>query len=142
MTHMRTIRFKARAKRTKEWAEGYYAIIHAPYTGCEGEVIGFDEFPAIFNDEPGHRCGGHWVDVYPQTLCERTDMEDADGLPIWEHDTVRATSIDHPDTYFDGEVVWMQTCFAVEDETGHHNPLCQLRAQYNITVTGNKFEGV
>jgi hypothetical protein len=69
-------------------------------------------------------------------------MEDADGLPIWEHDTVRATSIDHPDTYFDGEVVWMQTCFAVEDDTGHHTPLCQLRAQYNITVTGNKFEGV
>ena len=138
MTHMRTIRFKARAKKTKEWAEGYYAIILTPYTGGEGEVIG----PAIFNDEPGHRDGGHWVAVYPQTLCEQTDMEDADGLPIWEHDTVRATSIDHPDTYFDGEVVWMQTCFAVEDETGHHTPLCQLRAQYNITVTGNKFEGV
>ena len=139
---MRTIRFKARAKRTKEWAEGYYAIIHAPHTGGEGEVIGFDEFPAIFNDEPWRPDGGHWVDVYPQTLCQQTDMEDADGLPIWEHDTVRATSIDHPDTYFDGEVVWMQTCFAVEDETGHHTPICQLRAQYNITVTGNKFEGV
>lgn len=139
---MRQIRFKARAKKNKEWVEGYYAIIHAPHYGDENELIGFDEFPSIFNDEPGHRDGGHWVDVYPQTLCQMTDMEDADGLPIWEHDTVRATSIDHPDTYFDGEVVWMQTCFAVEDETGHHTPLCQLRAQYNITVTGNKFEGV
>lgn len=140
---MRQIRFKARAKRTKEWAEGYYAIIHAPHTGGEGEVIGIDERTVIFSDEPGYhdryvRC----IDVYPQTLCQQTDMEDADGLPIWEHDTVRATSIDHPDTYFDGEVVWMQTCFAVEDETGHHTPLCQLRAKYSITVTGNKFEGV
>lgn len=140
---MRQIRFKARAKKTKEWVEGYYAIIHEPCTGDEGEVIGFDEFPTIYvEDVPGIRYGGHWVDVYPQTLCQQTDMEDADGLPIWEHDTVRATSIDHPDTHFDGEVVWLQTCFAVEDETGHHTPLCQLRAQYNITVTGNKFEGV
>lgn len=140
MTNMRQIRFKARAKKTKEWVEGYYAIIHVPRTGDHGEVIGFDEIPAIFNDEPGHRDGGYWTDVYPQTLCQQTDMEDADGLPIWEHDTVRATSIDHPDTYFDGEVVWMQTCFAVEDETGHHTPLCQLRAHFNITVTGNKWE--
>jgi hypothetical protein len=143
MTHMRQIRFKARAKRTKEWAEGYYTIILAPRIGREGEVIVFDEFPVIqVNDKQTHRCGSYLVDVYPQTLCQQTDMEDAAGLPIWEHDTVRATSIDHPDTYFDGEVVWMQTCFAVEDETGHHTPLCQLRAQYNITVTGNKFDGV
>ena len=143
MTHMRQIRFKARAVKTKEWVEGLYAIIYETITGDEGEPVGFRQYPSIYViDDPWRPDHGHWVEVYPQTLCQQTDMEDADGLPIWEHDTVRATSIDHPDTYFDGEVVWMQTCFAVEDDKGHHTPLCQLRAHFNITVTGNKFEGV
>ena len=89
MTNMRNIRFKARAKKTKEWVEGYYAIIYAPRTGDEGEVIGVDEFPCIqVDNEQKHRYGGYWVDVYPQTLCQLSDMEDADRLPIWEHDTV------------------------------------------------------
>ena len=83
---MRQIRFKARAKKTKEWVEGYYATIHAPRYGDENELIGFDKFPAIFNDEPGHRDCGHWTDIYPQTLCQQTDMEDADGIKIWEND--------------------------------------------------------
>lgn len=139
---MRQIRFKARAKKNKEWVEGYYAIIHAPYYGDENEVIGFDEFPSIFNDEPGHRYGGYWVDVYPQTLCQQTDMEDADGLPIWEHDRVRLTPIGRPGTPHDGEVVWMQTCFGIEDELGHTAPICQLRPHFTIEVVGNKWEGV
>lgn len=138
---MRQIRFKARAKKNKEWVEGYYAIIHAPHYGDENELIGFDEFPSIFNDEPGHRDGGYWVDVYPQTLCQMTDMEDADGLPIWENDRVRLTPIGRPGTPHDGEVVWMQTCFGIEDELGHTAPICQLRPHFNIEVVGNKWEG-
>ena len=139
---MRQIRFKARAKKNKEWVEGYYAIIHAPHYGDENELIGFDEFPSIFNDEPGHRDAGHWVDVYPQTLCQMTDMTDADGLPIWENDRVRLTPIGRPGTPHDGEVVWMQTCFGIEDELGHTAPICQLRPHFTIEVVGNKFEGV
>ena len=140
---MRQIRFKARAKKTKEWVEGYYATIHAPRYGGENELIGFDKFPAILHDDlltPGHNVCGHWTDIYPQTLCQQTDMEDADGMPIWEHDTVRATSIDHPDTHFDGEVVWMQTCFAVEDDRGHHEPLSTLRNLCKIEVIGNRYD--
>lgn len=140
---MRQIRFKARAKKNKEWVEGYYAIIHAPHYGDENELIGFDEFPSIYEEDvPGIRYGGHWVDVYPQTLCQMTDMEDADGLPIWENDRVRLTPIGRPGTPHDGEVVWMQTCFGIEDELGHTAPICQLRPHFTIEVVGNKFEGV
>ena len=135
---MRTIRFKARAKRTKEWAEGYYAIIHAPHTG--GEVIGFDEFPAIFNDDPGHRDCGHWTDIYPQTLCQQTDMEDADGIKIWENDILRLSPFGKPESQYTGEVVWMQTCFAVEDDRGHHEPLSPLRSLCKIEVIGNRYD--
>lgn len=138
---MRQIRFKARAVKTNEWVEGYYAIIHAPRYGDENELIGFDEFPSINEVSPLYD-SDHWVDVYPQTLCQMTDMTDADGLPIWENDRVRLTPIGRPGTPHDGEVVWMQTCFGIEDELGHTAPICQLRPHFTIEVVGNKFEGV
>ena len=140
----RNIRFKARAVNTKDCVEGLYTIFYETITGDEGEPVGFRQYSSIYViDEPWRPDGGHWVEVYPQTLCQQTDMEDADGLPIWEHDTVRATSIDHPDTHFDGEVVWMQTCFAVEDDRGHHTPLSTLRNLCKIEVIGNRYdEGV
>jgi hypothetical protein len=101
---MRTIRFKARAKKTKEWVEGYYATIHAPRYGGENEFIGFDKFPAIFNDEPGHRDSGHWVEIYPQTLCQQTDMEDADGIKIWENDILRLSPFGKPESSISSSV--------------------------------------
>ena len=137
---MRTIRFKARAKKTKEWVEGYYATIHAPRYGGENELIGFDKFPAIFNDEPGHRDCGHWTDIYPQTLCQQTDMEDADGIKIWENDILRLSPFGKPESQYTGDVVWMQTCFAVEDDRGHHEPLCTLRNLCKIEVIGNRYD--
>ena len=140
---MRQIRFKARAKKTKEWVEGLYAIFYETITGDEGEPVGYRQYHSIYvNDEPWRPDSGHWVEIYPQTLCQQTDMEDADGIKIWENDIVRLSPFGKPESQYTGDVVWMQTCFAVEDETGHHTPLCQLRAQYDITVTGNKFEGV
>ncbi len=137
---MRTIRFKARAKKTKEWVEGYYATIHAPRYGDENELIGFDKFPAIFNDEPGHRDSGHWTDIYPQTLCQQTDMEDADGIKIWENDILRLSPFGKPESQYTGDVVWMQTCFAVEDDRGHHEPLSTLRNLCKIEVIGNRYD--
>ena len=137
---MRTIRFKARAKKTKEWVEGYYATIHAPRYGGENELIGFDKFPAIFNDEPGHRDSCYWTDIYPQTLCQQTDMEDADGIKIWENDIVRLSPFGKPESQYTGDVVWMQTCFAVEDDRGHHEPLSTLRNLCKIEVIGNRYD--
>ncbi len=138
---MRTIRFKARAVKTNEWVEGYYATILSPYTGGDGEVIGFGEFPAIYvEDEPRHRCGGHWTDIYPQTLCQQTDMEDADGIKIWENDILRLSPFGKPESQYTGDVVWMQTCFAVEDDLGHHEPLSTLRNLCKIEVIGNRYD--
>lgn len=138
---MRTIRFKARAKKTKEWVEGLYAIIHAPHIGDDGEVIGTDEFPCIqVDNEQKHRYGGYWVDIYPQTLCQQTDMEDADGIKIWENDILRLSPFGKPESQYTGDVVWMQTCFAVEDETGHHEPLSTLRNLCKIEVIGNRYD--
>lgn len=139
---MRQIRFKARAVKTKEWVEGLYAIFYETITGDEGEPVGFRQYPSIYViDESWRPDAGHWVEVYPQTLCQMTDMEDADGLPIWEHDRVRLTPIGRPGTPHDGEVVWMQTCFGIEDELGHTAPICQLRPHFTIEVVGNKWEG-
>lgn len=136
---MRTIRFKARAKKTKEWVEGYYATIHAPRYGDENELIGFDECPAILNDDydPDR---DHWTDIYPQTLCQQTDMEDADGIKIWENDIVRLSPFGKPESQYTGDVVWMQTCFAVEDDRGHHEPLSTLRNLCKIEVIGNRYD--
>ena len=99
---MRTIRFKARAKKTKEWVEGYYATIHAPHTGGEGEVI--------------------------------------DGIKIWENDILRLSPFGKPESQYTGDVVWMQTCFAVEDDRGHHEPLSTLRNLCKIEVIGNRYD--
>ena len=137
---MRQIRFKARAKKTKEWVEGYYAPTHAPRYSFENELIGFDEFPAIFNDEPGHSVFGNWTDIYPQTLCQQTDMEDADGIKIWENDILRLSPFGKPESQYTGDVVWMQTCFAVEDDRGHHEPLSTLRNLCKIEVIGNRYD--
>lgn len=137
---MRNIRFKARAKKNKEWVEGYYAIIHAPHYGDDGEIIGLDEFPCIFTPEPGHRNASHWVDVYPQTLCQQTDMEDANGIKIWENDILRLSPFGKPKSQYTGDVVWMQTCFAVEDDRGHHEPLSTLRNHCKIEVIGNRYD--
>ena len=134
---MRTIRFKAKAKKTKEWVEGYYATIHAPRYGGENELIGFDKFPAIFNDEPGYPDFGHWTDIYPQTLCQQTDMEDADGIKIWENDILRLSPFGKPESQYTGDVVWMQTCFAVEDD---REPLSTLRNLCKIEVIGNRYD--
>jgi hypothetical protein len=136
---MRTIRFKARAKKTKEWVEGYYATIHAPRYGDENELIGFDECPAIINDDydPDR---DHWTDIYHQTLCQQTDMEDADGIKIWENDILRLSPFGKPESQYTGDVVWMQTCFAVEDDRGHHEPLSTLRNLCKIEVIGNRYD--
>lgn len=137
---MRQIRYKAIAKKTKEWAEGYYATVHAPRYGEGNELVGFDECPAIFNDEPGHRNGCHWTDIHPQTLCQMTNMTDANGTPIWENDIVRVSpNSEHYESY-EGDVVWMETCFAVEDEKGHAVPISQLRANHEIEVVGNRYD--
>ena len=138
---MRTIRFKARAKKTKEWVEGLYAIIYETITGDEGEPVGYRQYHSIYViDEPWRPDGGHWEEVYPQTLCQQTDMEDADGIKIWENDIVRLSPFGKPESQYTGDVVWMQTCFAVEDDCGHTEPLSTLRAHCQIEVIGNRYD--
>jgi len=138
---MRTIRFKARAKKTKEWVEGYYAIIYETITGDKGEPVGYRQYHSIYViDEPWRPDGGHWVEVYPQTLCQQTDMEDADGIKIWENDILRLSPFGKPESQYTGDVVWMQTCFAVEDDRGHHEPLSTLRNLCKIEVIGNRYD--
>ena len=138
---MRTIRFKARAKKTKEWVEGLYSIFYETITGDEGEPVGYRQYHSIYViDEPGHRDSGHWTDIYPQTLCQQTDMEDADGIKIWENDILRLSPFGKPESQYTGDVVWMQTCFAVEDDRGHHEPLATLRNLCKIEVIGNRYD--
>ena len=141
---MREIRFKARAVKTKEFVEGLYAIIYETITGDEGEPVGFRQYPSIYViDEPWRPDGGHWVEIYPQTLCQMTNMTDADGITIWENDRVKVTPIKgKPKMAFEGDVVWMETCFGIEDECGHTMPISNLRTHCKIEVIGNKFDNL
>ena len=67
-------------------------------------------------------------------------MEDADGIKIWENDIVRLSPFGKPESQYTGDVVWMQTCFAVEDDRGHHEPLSTLRNLCKIEVIGNRYD--
>ena len=138
---MRQIRFKARAKKTNEWVEGLYAIFYETITGDEGEPVGYRQYHSIYViDEPWRPDSGHWTEIYPQTLCQQTDMEDADGIKIWENDILRLSPFGKPESQYTGDVVWMQTCFAVEDDRGHHEPLSTLRNLCKIEVIGNRYD--
>ena len=138
---MRTIRFKARAVKTNELVEGLYAIFYETITGDEGEPVGYRQYHSIYViDEPWRPDCGHWVEIYPQTLCQQTDMEDADGIKIWENDILRLSPFGKPESQYTGDVVWMQTCFAVEDDRGHHEPLSTLRNLCKIEVIGNRYD--
>ena len=78
--------------------------------------------------------------LFCQTLCQQTDMEDADGIKIWENDILRLSPFGKPESQYTGDVVWMQTCFAVEDDRGHHEPLSTLRNLCKIEVIGNRYD--
>lgn len=89
MKQPRPIRFKAKDIRTGEWVEGLYAIIYETITGDDGEPVGFRQYPSIYViDEPWRPNGGHWEEVYPQTLCQFTGMVDNNNNNIWEGDIV------------------------------------------------------
>jgi len=140
---MREIRFKAKAVKTKKLVEGLYAIIYETITGDEGEPVGFRQYPSIYViDEPWRPDGGQWVEIYPQTLCQMTNMTDVNGITIWENDRVKVSVIGRPDKNFEGDVVWMETCFGIEDETGSTSSISELRVHFQLEVIGNKFDNL
>jgi len=145
---MRRIRFKARAIKSGKMIEGYYAHHYFPkFDNHEQKVTGYDEQDSIYNDEPGNNNGAYWVNIDPETLCQQTSMDDMFQLPIWEHDIVRLYSIRvgmakcsdplHEQT---GEVIFLQTAYAVQFEDGSNHTISHLRRHYDIQVIGNAFE--
>ena len=140
----RPIRFKARSKKDGKWVEGYYAILHEPHYDRDEHgwtPVWFDPYPSIFNNEEGHRDDHYWTDVYPQTLCQMTGMKDINDQPIWEHDEVVLHPVgDYKTECFMGEVVFLETCFAIETDTNKHMPIYDVRKHYDIEVTGNRYD--
>lgn len=145
---MRRIRFKARALKTGDMVEGYYAHQHIANFDADGQHINsYDEQDAIYNDEPGNRNGSYWVNIDPETLCQQTGMDDMFQLPIWEHDIVRLYSIRerhhkmsdplHEQT---GEVIFLQTAYAIRFEDGSNHTMSYIRRHYDVQVIGNAFE--
>ena len=145
---MRRIRFKARALKTGNMVEGYYAHQHIANFDADGQHINsYDEQDAIFNDEPGNRNGSYWVNIDPETLCQQTGMDDMFQLSIWEHDIVRLYSIRerqgklsdplHEQT---GEVIFLQTAYAIRFEDGSNHTMSYIRRHYDVQVIGNAFE--
>ena len=145
---MRRIRFKARALKTGNMIEGYYAHQHIANFDADGQHINsYDEQDAIYNDEPGNRNGSYWVNIDPETLCQQTGMDDMFQLPIWEHDSVRLYSIRerqgklsdplHEET---GEVIFLQTAYAIRFEDGSNHTMSYIRRHYDVQVIGNAFE--
>ena len=145
---MRRIRFKARALKTGNMVEGYYAHQHIANFDADGQHINsYDEQDAIYNDEPGNRNGSYWVNIDPETLCQQTGMDDMFQLPIWEYDIVRLYSIRerqgklsdplHEET---GEVIFLQTAYAIRFEDGSNHTMSYIRRHYDVQVIGNAFE--
>ena len=138
---MRRIRFKARSLKTGEMVEGFYAHLHIANFDADGMLIaGYKETDAIFNNEPGSRKGGYWVDIDPETLCQQTGMDDIFMFPIWEHDIVALHSLPGQSEKEPGEVVFLQTAYAVRFDDGSNELLSTLRKRYDIQVIGNAFE--
>lgn len=145
---MRRIRFKARALKTGNMVEGYYAHQHIANFDADGQhIIGYKEQDAIYNDEPGNRNGSYWTDIDPETLCQQTSMDDMFMMPIWEHDIIRLYSIrigDYKKTdplhEQMGEVVFLQTAYALLFDDGSNHTLSYLRRHYDFQVIGNAFD--
>lgn len=145
---MRRIRFKARALKTGKMVEGYYAHQHIANFDADGQhIIDYDEQDAIYNDEPGNRNGSYWINIDPETLCQQTSMDDMFYNPIWEHDKVRLYSRRDSryvkcDPHHEEicEVIFLQTCYAVQFDDGRNMPMNMARQKYDMQVIGNIFD--
>lgn len=133
---------------TGNMVEGYYAHMHLANFDADGShIISYDEQDGIFNDEPGNRNGSNWTRIDGDTLCQQTGMEDMFQLPIWEHDIVRLYSIRERQGKFSdplheqtGEVIFLQTAYAIRFEDGSNHTMSYIRRHYDVQVIGNAFE--
>lgn len=85
---------KARGKdiKTGEWVSGYFAVLHIARKNNHDELLGYDESPHIFNDEPGQRGkGGYWHTIDEATLGYESPWKDSNGQTIYEGDIVSLT---------------------------------------------------
>lgn len=86
---MRAIRFRGKDALTGEWIEGYFAIHHIARMDNHDKLLGHDETPCIFNDEPGQKSKGcYWHQVKPETVGQFTGLTDMMGRKVYEGDIV------------------------------------------------------
>ena len=73
----------AKSLGTGEWVYGYYVSKTDPLIGCAYHYILCQEY----NGDTGLLDSFMtWREVDPSTVCRYTGQEDADGIPIFEHD--------------------------------------------------------